>query len=95
MPTYVDDVEVLREEREKTSASLLLADVEMASTFCELAQAADKVEVKEQRMAEAKRTLESVVSRLHLTRLTRLQKAFLSQKLGFLKLRIGNTVYLR
>jgi RecB family exonuclease len=95
MPTYVDDVEVLREEREKTSASLLLADVEMASTFCELAQAADKVEVKEQRMAEAKRTFESVVNRLHLTRLTKLQRAFLSQKLGFVKLRIANTVYLR
>jgi hypothetical protein len=95
MPTYVDDIEVLREEREKTSASLLLADVEMASTFCELAQAADKVEVKEQRMAEAKRTFESVVNRLHLIRLTKSQKAFLSEKLGFLKLRIANTVFLR
>jgi hypothetical protein len=61
----------------------------MASSFCELAQAADKREVKEQRMAEAKKTFESVVNRLHLIRLTVSQRALLIKKLGFLKLRIA------
>jgi hypothetical protein len=92
MPT-LNDTEVLREEREKTSTTLLLADVEIASSFFDLAQVADKVEVKEQRLAEALRAVESVVNRLHLIRLTQRQRNLLVDRLRLLRLRIADTAF--
>jgi hypothetical protein len=92
MPTW-NETEVLREEREKTSAALLLADVEIASSFFDLAKVADKVEVKEQRLAEALRAVESVVNRLHLTRLTQRQRNLLVDRLRLLRLKIADTAF--
>jgi hypothetical protein len=91
--SITNEIELLKEQREKTSTTLLLADLEMASIFRELALAADQVEVKQQRLAEARSAVESVASRLHLVRLTKGQRNQVTDRLQLLKLQIAETAY--
>jgi hypothetical protein len=87
MHTADDDVESFRQESELTSVTLLLADIDLALSFCELADASSVPEVKEQRMTEARIALNSVANRLHLSSLTPPEKSLISRELQAIRSR--------